>query len=390
MSAFAVRICLVYDCLYPCTVGGAERWYNQLAAELANAGHKVTYLTRRQWTAGLEPSVPGVDVIAVSGGGPLYNTAGSRRPWPPVWFAAGVGWHMFRRRADYDVVHTCSFPYFPVLALRLALVRSSTRVEVDWFELWTREYWLAYAGPLLGRLGHRVQHLCVHLTPKAFTFSSLTTERLRSEGFIGDSVRLSGLYAGPLESVPSLEPSDPPVVMYAGRHTVEKQVGVVPAAIVAAREHLPSLRGIILGDGPLRADVVASIAELGLQGVVDAPGFISGEQVHAAMRAATCLVVPSMREGYGLVVVEAAACGTPVVVVAGEDNAAVELVENGVNGFVVPDRTPESIAAGIIAVHEGGSKLRTSCAAWFRDRASELSLGGSVRAIAAELSCGES
>ena len=44
-----LRICLVYDCLYPHTVGGAERWYRNLAERLAAEGHEVTYLTLRQW-----------------------------------------------------------------------------------------------------------------------------------------------------------------------------------------------------------------------------------------------------------------------------------------------------------------------------------------------------
>ena len=44
-----MRICVVYDCLYPYTVGGGERWYRNLAQRLASAGHEVTYLTLRQW-----------------------------------------------------------------------------------------------------------------------------------------------------------------------------------------------------------------------------------------------------------------------------------------------------------------------------------------------------
>ena len=55
-----------------------------------------------------------------------------------------------------------------------------------------------------------------------------------------------------------------------------------------------------------------------------------------------CLVLPSRREGYGLVVVEAAALGTPSVVVRGPDNAATELVEDGKNGFVAPSADPET------------------------------------------------
>ena len=53
-----------------------------------------------------------------------------------------------------------------------------------------------------------------------------------------------------------------------------------------------------------------------------------------------CMLSTSRREGYGLVVVEAAARATPSIVVAGEDNAAVELIEEGVNGFVAPTPDP--------------------------------------------------
>lgn len=381
-----MRICLVYDCLYPFTVGGAERWYGALAAELVKAGHEVTYLTRRQWVVDEVVSIPGVEIVPVSAGGELYNTTGGRRLLPPLLFAAGVGWHLLCRRERYRLVHTCSFPYFPLLTARLALLFSRTSLEADWFEVWTRRYWCDYAGPVLGRIGYAVQRLCVRLTPKAFTFSALSTERLRREGFAGSLVQLSGLYGGPFEAAPTLQPSRPPFVLYAGRHTVEKRVDVVPDAVAAARKHVPELRAVILGDGPLRPAVMARIAELGLEGVAVAPGFVPAEEVAEAMRQATCLVVPSSREGYGLVVVEAAACGTPVVMVAGEDNAAVELVRPGVNGFIVPDTSPESIASGIVAVHGGGEALRTRCFEWFRERAPELSAAASAREVLQNLS----
>ena len=47
-----MRVCVVYDCLFPHTVGGAERWYRNLAERLAADGHDVTYLPLRQWPRG--------------------------------------------------------------------------------------------------------------------------------------------------------------------------------------------------------------------------------------------------------------------------------------------------------------------------------------------------
>src|SRR6202035_5701654 len=94
LSAF-MRVCLVYDCLYPFTVGGAERWYRNLAERLAADGHKVTYLTLRQWDRGATPELDGVRVVAVGPRMALY-TDDRRRILPPLVFGLGVLWHLLR------------------------------------------------------------------------------------------------------------------------------------------------------------------------------------------------------------------------------------------------------------------------------------------------------
>ena len=106
---------------------------------------------------------------------------------------------------------------------------------------------------------------------------------------------------------------------------------------------------------------------------------MDADEVAEAMATATCLLLPSVREGYGLVVVEAARLGTPSVVVAAPDNAAVELVDDGVNGVVAPDGSPEALAAAIRAA----APLRASTAAWFARQARELSVAGSLDAVLA-------
>ena len=111
-----MRICLVYDCLFPYTVGGAERWYRNLAQRLAADGHDVTYLTLRQWDRGEVGEIPGVRVVAAGPRMALYRADGPRRVAPPLVFGAGVLWHLLRHGSSYDVVHTASFPYFSLLA----------------------------------------------------------------------------------------------------------------------------------------------------------------------------------------------------------------------------------------------------------------------------------
>src|ERR1700728_2051696 len=101
-----MRICVIYDCLFPHTVGGAERWYRNLAERLVADGHEVTYLTLRQWPRGTDPGVPGVRVVVAGPRMDLY-VEGRRRVLPPLVFGLGVFWHLLRHGRRYDVVHTC-------------------------------------------------------------------------------------------------------------------------------------------------------------------------------------------------------------------------------------------------------------------------------------------
>ena len=115
-SFAAVRICLVYDCLFPHTVGGAERRYRNLAERLAAEGHEVTYLTLRQWGRREAPQIdPRVRVVTAGPRMALYG-GGRRRILPPLVFGLGVFWHLLRRGRRYDTVQTASFPYFSLLA----------------------------------------------------------------------------------------------------------------------------------------------------------------------------------------------------------------------------------------------------------------------------------
>jgi glycosyltransferase involved in cell wall biosynthesis len=374
-----MRVCVVYDCLFPWTVGGAERWYHGVAERLAAEGASVTYLTLRQWPRGADPGVPGVRVVAVGPRAGLYTAAGRRRVWPPLLFGAGVLWHLLRHGRSYDVVHTASFPYFGLLSAGLVLrLGQRFRLVVDWHEVWTLGYWQDYLGRFAGRVGWWVQRACARIPQRAICFSRLHAERLRREGLRGSVTVLRGEYAG--EAHPPVERYEP-VVVFAGRHIPEKRVPALVPAIASARSRAPELRAEIYGDGPERERVVALVRDLELGEIVSVPGFVEPSAVEAAIARALCLVLPSRREGYGLVVVEALARGTPVVVVADPDSAATELVAEGVNGFIAPSASPADLASSILRVRDAGPALRASTAAWFAEHADELALATSLERV---------
>ncbi len=376
-----MRVCVAYDCLYPYTVGGAERWYRAVAERLAEAGHDVTYITLRQWDRGHEPEMAGVRVVAVAPRMALYTDSGRRRILPPLVFGLGTLRHLlFGPR--YDVVHMASFPYFSVLAAAVARPLRRFRLVIDWHEVWTRAYWDEYLGPL-GRVGWAVQLLCARVAHRAFCFSRLHAERLRAEGFDGELTILEGQYEP--QSHPPPQPAEriQPVAIFAGRHIPEKRAPAVVAGVAAALPSWPELRCEIYGDGPERGEVERLVEQLGVAGVVSMPGFAPAEQLQEALSRACCMVLPSRREGYGRIVIESASVGTPSVVVAEDDNAATELIEEGVNGVTAASASPDDLAAAMLRVRDAGQPLRDSTADWFERNIERLSVETSLAQVVA-------
>jgi len=372
-----MRVCLVYDHLYPATIGGGERWLHDLALALAREGHEVTYLTMRHWEK-RPPELDGVEIVGLVPAGTVYSEE-RRSLGPPLRFGVAVGRYLHRHGSRFDVVHTAAFPYFPLLAAASARRRGGYRLVADWFEVWTRDYWRRYAGSLVGTLGWLVQRRCVRVRHEALCNSRHTERRLLEEGFEGPHAVLPGLYAGPVEA--SRATAVQPAVVFAGRHVREKRVPLLVEAFAEARRELPELTLELYGDGPDRANAERAARALGVGGAVAFHGRRPQEHVEAAFARASCVATASEREGYGLIVVEAAARGTPSVVVAGEENAATELVADGVNGIVARQATPAALGAAIVEAVRRGPGLREATVAWFLEHADDLRIERSLELV---------
>ncbi|MGH3111164.1 MAG: glycosyltransferase family 4 protein [Gaiellaceae bacterium] len=374
-----LRICLVYDHLFPHTVGGAERWMRDLGLHLVAAGNEVTYLTMRHWTAADPPALTGVRVLGLTDPGRVYRED-RRTLLPPLRFGLAVARHLWRNGSDYDVVHVASFPYFPVLAARALRRRRGYRLVVNWLEVWTRTYWRRYAGAVVGTAGWLVQRACVRMRHTAYCISQMHADRLVAEGYRGVPVVLPGLYAGAVEPAPGAS-VEPALVVYAGRHVREKRVDSLVRGFALVRERRPNARLELYGDGPERQRLEVLVRSLGIDSSARILGRRPESEVEDAMARAACVATASEREGYGLVVVEAAARGTPSVIVDGPENAAIELVREGVNGAVAADASSGNLSAAILRVLDAGPTLRETTARWFAENADELRIDRSLELV---------
>lgn len=384
----APRVAIAYDCLFPVNTGGGERVYRRMAELLRERGAHVTYVTRRQWTQDAVPHVP-FDIVSVWHG-EIYDAAGSRTTRSAVAFALGLFRHFARHRRDYDLVIVAALPVLNVFAVRSALVGRPTVLAVDWLEVWSSRKWRAYAGAVTGTVAAVLQWFAVRIGDIITVNSGFTREKLRAARPKADPIVLGLLdLAGPprapveastgrADEAAHIAAEADPYLLFIGRHIADKRLDSLPAALAAARRGLPRLRARVVGTGPATEQVRAAAAAAGVEEVVELLGRVDDDELERLLGASAVLVNPSAREGFGLVVAEAAAHGTPSVVVAGEDNAAAELVVDGENGFVAASVAPDVLGDAIARAVTGGAELRSSTAAWFARERRERSLDRSV------------
>ncbi len=135
-----------------------------------------------------------------------------------------------------------------------------------------------------------------------------------------------------------------PVVGFVGRLTSQKDPVTFLEAITAIRREVPAVRGLVVGDGPLRADVERAVGRLGLSSHCALVG--ARPDVPALLDAVDVFVLSSVSEGFPFVVLEAMAMACPVVATAVD--GVTEIVEDGVSGVLVPPGDPAAIARATV------------------------------------------
>lgn len=355
-------IAIAFDLIYPHSKGGGERYYRGLAEELARIGRDVDYLTSDQPTDEEEPQ--NIRLVPVCAPLRLYDMAGVRRWQAAVQYTWGLFRTLVRNRRRYGAVVVSSTPVLNVFAARAALVGSGTRLVVDYLEVWDRPKWIEYAGRITGFIAWFLQRVAIWITPAATCHAQLTARRLRGEGYRGPLAVSPGLIDGIGNPGGFTSAGRPPFVLYAGRHIADKQIEYLPAAVELVRRVVPDLELVILGQGSHTPTIIEAV---GGREWVRLPGFVDEDELRRLFSQAACLANPSRREGYGLVVVEAAAWGTPVVLVADDNNASTELITENVNGFVAASTAPGDLGAAIASVMEGGEELRHRTRGWYEE-----------------------
>jgi len=350
-----MRIAFLYDCVYPYTIGGVERRVHELGRRLAARGHEVHHFGMKSWDGPDTIETDGIQVHGVSPASPLY-TKGRRAVLPAARYAGSSLRPLLA--GGFDLIDAQQFPYLHCLTAALAASLKDMPLVITWHEVWG-PYWREYLGPAGGRAGELVERAVARLPASMAAVSSTTADRLRELGVTRPvEILPNGIDLGSIAATPPAGGQWD--LLYAGRLIPEKRVDLLIDAIPGLAASHPSLKVLIIGDGPERAALEERASRPGIAGHVSFCGFLPDPAaVIGSMKSARVFVSPSVREGFGMAALEAMACGTPVVTVDHPANAVKERITPSTGRVARP--IPEDLGEKIRECLEDSSRFREGC-----------------------------
>jgi L-malate glycosyltransferase len=341
----ARKIALVYDAIFPYVKGGGERRFYEIAKQLAAAGHDVHLYGMQFWDGPAVIVRDGLTLHGLCKARPLYLPGGRRSITQALVFGLSC---LKLLRERFDVMDCCGFPYFSLFTCRLVTWLRRKPLYATWHEVWGRRYWREYLGRL-GIVGYAVEWLAARLPSAIIAVSDHTADALKGTLQVKRPVYTieNGIHVAHIQTVVS--PHDPVDVVYVGRLVAFKHVDLLLQAVAILTKQRPVIRCRIMGNGPERQRLEALVRELGLQKNVQFLDFHEAhDEVISVMKSGRVFVLPSTREGFGLVAIEANAAGVPVVTVEHSANAACKLITK--DSGLVTSLNAEALAAGIAKV----------------------------------------
>ncbi|MEN4005916.1 MAG: glycosyltransferase family 4 protein [Methanobacteriaceae archaeon] len=351
-----MKIAFIYDAVYPFVTGGAEKRVYELAKRLAQKGHEVHWYGIGWWWPEEEDiELDGIKLHGVCKPMNLYNE-GRRSIKEALLFSLKLFLKLMDER--YDIVDCQGFPFFSCFTAKIHAILGKSKLVITLHEVWN-DYWYEYLGKA-GFFGKLVEKIMVHLSDDIISVSKKTREDLKGIKKSGKSAVIpNGIDFQEIADIkPGTEKFD---VIYAGRLIKDKNVDLLIKTIGILKEKKPDIKCLIIGEGPEKKEMINLTANLEIQKNVIFKGFLKNHtDLFKYMKSSRVFVLPSKREGFGMVVIEANACGLPVVVVNHKMNAATDLIIPELNGFIA-EPSKKDIAEKIMESVKNKDKMESKC-----------------------------
>lgn len=292
--------------------GGSERYVEQLAERLAADGDEVTILCAAHGVAAANEERAGVTIRRAGGTATVY-LHGLRA--------------VRRHRPDIVVDVLNGIPFFaPLVHRRVLLIVHHLN----------REPWVSHFGRVLGRLGWWVESTVVRRLYRrcpVVAVSAPTRDELVALGIEADRIVVAHNVTDPTPPT-DVRPAPTPTLCVLSRLVAHKQAEHAVDVVARLVPDFPDLRLRVIGEGPTAGQIQQRAAALGVASHVQLLGFLDERAKHEVLAESWVLLVPSQKEGWARVVMEAALHRVPSIAYRSAGGLR-ESIRDGQTGLLV-------------------------------------------------------
>jgi glycosyltransferase involved in cell wall biosynthesis len=210
-------------------------------------------------------------------------------------------------------------------------------MTATWHEVWGQKLWQEYLGLLKGFAAGITEWLSARFPHRIISVSPLTSSRLNSVLHVSNHKIITipnGIDAAAIEATPpQIKQYD---LIFVGRLLAHKNADLVIRVVEYLKRTRPNVSCLLIGEGPEDKRLHDLAAELQLESNITFRGSLPTEEIYRSYKASKICLLPSSREGFGIVTLEANAAGLPVITIDAQDNAMKDIIVEGENGFVRP------------------------------------------------------
>lgn len=328
--------------------GGSARRYLEVFERIVKAGNEVHLYTARlnpKW-----PTLEDVNGIIVHRSKRAYpnfiTSEGFRSVGDTIRFAL---WSLreMGKEEPFDLIEANHCPVFPTLASWVRSRMSNTPLSVTFHEVWYDDWYRYVPRRVYAPVGINLERSTTLIPDLAIAVSQTTAGRLMKYFHVPQD-RIRTISNGvDLDLYNHGEVfRDPSKLLFLGRLNPHKKIEWLLGAVSALSNDYPGMRLDVVGEGPMGEFYRSFAASKGLNGSVRFLGALDDGEVARQLRSSYVYVLPSIREGQSITLLEAMAAGTPQIVVKAAGNAAEDLLAESRSG-IVAHPSPSGIAQAI-------------------------------------------
>jgi glycosyltransferase involved in cell wall biosynthesis len=314
-----MKIAIICEAVFPENKGGLERWMVWLASSLSHKGHLIFYLN----ASGVNEVRDGVVYKSITNKSWSYTKKNTRSILQAINFSRKLFIQL--RKTDYEVIYSAQAPVISLLFIKMANFKiKKSLLIIEWLEIWSYSYWLEYVGRIFGLIGYLIQSLALKVGDIKVCFTDRVYVRLKNIKKRSLVYKLPGIC---MENSPNFPASfrQKEDIIFLSRFVKEKNPLLAINAVVEYKELGWNGVFFLIGSGPMESKIKEYVSQKGASDFVKVLVNIPDSEVTEMMKSSFVLLHTSMREGFGLSMVEAACQGVPTILIDYPENASIDL-----------------------------------------------------------------